>query len=118
MIRRDIIVVGFSCGSAGKESACNAGDLGSIPGLERSPGEGNSYALQYSGLESSLDCIVHGVTKSHTRLSEFHFEASLIAQSVKNMPAVQETRVRFLRWEDPLEKEMATHSSILVWTVP
>ena len=110
--------MGFPCGSAGKESACNAGELGLIPELGRSPGEGNSYALQYSGLESSLDCIVHGVTKSHTRLSEFHFEASLIAQSVKNMPAVQETRVRFLRWEDPLEKEMATHSSILVWTVP
>ena len=59
-----------------------------------------------------------GATKSHTRLSEFHFEASLIAQSVKNMPAVQETRVRFLRWEDPLEKEMATHSSILAWEIP
>ena len=51
---------GFPCGSAGKESACNAGDLGSIPGLWRYPGEGKGYPLQYSGLENSMDCIVHG----------------------------------------------------------
>ena len=61
------------CGLAGKESACNAGDLGSMPGLGRSPGEGKDYPLQYSGLENSMDCIVHGVTKSRTPLSEFHF---------------------------------------------
>ena len=60
-------------GSAGKESACNAGDLGSIPGLGRSPGEANGNPLQYSGLENSTDCIVHGVTRSQTRLSDFHF---------------------------------------------
>ena len=54
----------FPCGSDGKESACNAGDLGSIPGLGRSPGDSNGYPLQYSGLENSMDCIVHGVTKS------------------------------------------------------
>ena len=54
------------CGPAGKESVCNAGDLGSIPELGRSPGEGNGYPLQYSGLENSMDCIVHGVTKSWT----------------------------------------------------
>ena len=58
---------------AGKESACNAGDMGSIPGLGRSPGEGKGYPLQYSGLENSMDCIVHGVTKSRTPLSDFHF---------------------------------------------
>ena len=63
---------GFPCGSAGKESACNAGDLGSIPGLGRSPGEGNGYPFQYSGLENSRDCIVHGVAKSHTQMSDFH----------------------------------------------
>ena len=57
---------GFPCGSAGKESACNEGDLDSIPGLGRSPGEGNSYPLQYSSLENSMDCIVHEVTKSRT----------------------------------------------------
>ena len=63
----------FSCGSAGKESACNAGDLGSIPGLGRSPGEGKGYPFQYSGLENFMDCIVHGVAKSRTRLSNFDF---------------------------------------------
>ena len=56
--------MGFPCGLAAKESVCNAGDLGSIPGLGRSPGEGKGYPLQYSGLENSMDCIVHGVTKS------------------------------------------------------
>ena len=65
--------VGFPCGSAGKESACNVGDLGLIPGLGRSPGEGKGYPLQYSGLENSMDCIVHGVAKSWTELSDFHF---------------------------------------------
>ena len=64
---------GFPCGSADRESACNAGDLGSIPGLQRSPGEGKGYRLQYSGLENSIDCTVHGVTKSQTLLSGFHF---------------------------------------------
>ena len=63
--------LGFPCGSADKESACNAGDLGSVPGLGRSPGEGNVYPLQNSGLENSMDCIVHGVAKSQTQLSNF-----------------------------------------------
>ena len=56
-----------------KISACNAGDLGSIPGLGGSPGEGKGYPLQYSGLENSRDCRVHGVAKGRTRLSDFHF---------------------------------------------
>ena len=56
---------GFPCGSAGKESACNVGDLGLIPGLGRSPGEGKSYPLQYSGLEKPMDYTVHGVAKRH-----------------------------------------------------
>ena len=64
----------FPCGSAGKESACNAGDLGLIPGLRGSPREGKGYPLQYSGLENSMDCIAHGVTKSWTRLSNFHLK--------------------------------------------
>ena len=78
---------GFPGGSDGKESAHNAGDLGSIRGLERSTGEvkgyplqfrratgeGKGYRLQYSVLENSLDCTVHGVTKSQTGLSDFHF---------------------------------------------
>ena len=65
--------LGFPGGSAGKESVCNEEDLGSIPGLGRSPGEGKGYPLQYSGLKNSMDCIVHGVTKSWTQLSSFHF---------------------------------------------
>ena len=62
----------FSCGSVGKESPCNAGYLGLIPGLGRSPGEGKGYSLQYSGLENSMDCIVQGVAKSQTKQSDFH----------------------------------------------
>ena len=61
--------MGFPGGSAGKESASNAGDLGLIPGLGRSPGEGKGYPLQYSGLENSMDCIVDGVANSWTLLS-------------------------------------------------
>ena len=67
--------LGFPRGSAGKESVCNVRDLGLIPGLGRSPGKENSYPLQYSGLENSMDCIVHEVTKSHTQLSYFHIIA-------------------------------------------
>ena len=63
----------LSGGSAGKEFAYNAGGLGLIPGLGRSPGEGKGYPLQYSGLENSMDSIVHGVAKSQTGLSDFHF---------------------------------------------
>ena len=59
------------CDSAGKESSHNVEDMGSIPGLGRSPGEGKVYPLQYPGLENSMDCIVHGVAKSQTRLSDF-----------------------------------------------
>ena len=67
------ISVCFLGSSAGKESACDVGDLGSILGLGRSPGEGEGYPLQYSGLENSRDCIAHGVAKSQTRLRDFHF---------------------------------------------
>ena len=67
--RRNANIKGFPCGSAGKESTCNAGDLGLIPGWRR-----KGYPLQYSGLENSMDCIVHGVAKSWTRLSNFHFQ--------------------------------------------
>ena len=66
------MIKGFPCGSAGKESACNAGDLVSMPRLGRSLGKGKGYPLQYSGLENSMDCIVHGVAKSRTWLSDFH----------------------------------------------
>ena len=85
--------MGFPGSSAGKESACNAGDPSSIPGSERSAGEGIGYPFQYSW-------------------------ASLVAQSGKNLPAVQETWVQSLGWEDPLEKRKATHSTILAWRIP
>ena len=68
-------IEGFPSSSASKESACHAGDPGSIPGSGRSPGEGNSYPLQYSGLENPMDCVVHGVAKSRTQLSDLGFPA-------------------------------------------
>ena len=68
---------GFPDSSVGKESACNAGDPGSIPGLGRSAGEGKGYPLQYSGLENSMKYTIHGVTKNWTQLSDFHFTSLL-----------------------------------------
>ena len=82
------LLPGFPSSSAGKESACNAGDPGSIPGWGRYVGEGIGYPLQYSW-------------------------ASLVIQLVKNLPAVRKTWIQSLGWEDPLEKGMATHSSIV-----
>ena len=66
----------LSCSPAGKESTCNVGDLGLIPGLGRSPGEGKGYPLQYSNLENPMDYIIHGITKSRTRPSDFHLSLS------------------------------------------
>ena len=86
-------ILGFPCGSADKESTYNLGDLGSIPGSGRFPGEGIGYPLQYSW-------------------------ASLVAQTVSNPPAMGETWIRSLGWEDPLEEGMATHSNILTWRIP
>ena len=71
-----------TCGSAGKESAFNVGDLGSTPGLGRSPGEGKCYPLHYSGLENAMRCIVHGVAKSRTQLREFHFHFDLQSNAI------------------------------------
>ena len=110
------VFLGFPCGSASKESACNAGDLSLILGLKRSPGEGKGYPLQYSGLENSMDCIAHGVAKSRTRLSNFHFHF-LVAQMIKNPPSMQETWVQSQGQKDPLEKGKATHSSIHAWRI-
>ena len=84
---------GFLDSSVGKESACNGGDPGSIPGLGRPAGEGIGYPLQYSW-------------------------ASLVAQLMKNLPAMRETWVQSLDWEDPLKKGKATHSSILACRIP
>ena len=68
----------FPCGSAGEESLCNVGDLGSIPGLGRSPRKGNRYPLQYADLENSMNCTVHGVAKSRTPPSDFHLFCNMI----------------------------------------
>ena len=84
---------GFPDSSVGKEYTCNAGDPGLIPGLGRSSEEGIDYPLQY-------------------------FWASLVAQLVKNPPAMHETLVQSLGWEDPLEKGKYTHSNILAWRIP
>ena len=87
--------LGFPCGSAGKESACNVGDLSSIPGLGKSPGGGNGYPLQYSDLENSMDSVVHAVAKSRPQLSQFHLhQASLVTQWVKSLSAMKKTRVQ------------------------
>ena len=76
---------GFPGGSAGKGSACNAGDLDSISGLGRCPVEGKVYPIQYSGLENSMDCVVHGVAKSRTRLSNLGFLSYTYIHTVKNL---------------------------------
>ena len=73
--------LGFPCGSTGKESTCNVWDLGLIPLLGRSPGKGNSYPLQYSGLENSMDSIVHGVAKSWIQLRDFHFHFHFVMEA-------------------------------------
>ena len=89
MLNSSIFIVScFPDGSAGKESTCNAGDPSLIPGSGRSTGEEIVYPLQY-------------------------FWASLVSELVKNLPAMRETWVRSLGWEDPLQKGKATHSSIL-----
>ena len=74
-----------ACGSPGKESSCNEGDLDSIPVLGRSPGEGKGYPLQYTGLEDSMDCIVHGVAKCWTQLNGFHVTAHQLFSSLSNI---------------------------------
>ena len=81
-------ILGFPYGSAGKESACNAGDLDSIPGLGRSPGEEKGYPVQYSGLENSMDCIVHGVAESDTtERRSLHFASLQWYSSASHLPS-------------------------------
>ena len=87
------LVTQLLCSSAGQESSCNAGDPSLIPGSGRSAGEGIGHQLQYSW-------------------------TFLVAQTVKNPPAMRETWIQSLDWEDPLEEGMATYSSILAWEIP
>ena len=110
-------------GSEVKASASNARDPGSIPGSGRSPGEGNGNPLQYSCLENPMDgetqqVTVHGVTRVRYDLATKPTRASLVAQTVNNLPAMRETRVRSPGQEEPLEGGMATHSSPLAWRTP
>ena len=89
----------FPCGSAGKESACNVEDLGSIPGLGRSPGEGKGYRLQYSGLENSMDCIVHGVANSQTRLERFSLHYSMYSLHLLPLsPGIRSSSCPLSQW--------------------
>ena len=78
------MLMGFPCSLAGKESACNVGDLGSIPGLGRSPGEAKGYPFSFwfSGLENTMDSMSHGVTKSRTRLRDFHL--NMLMMNIRN----------------------------------
>ena len=89
-------LLGFPDSSVVKESARNAGDPGLIPGSGRSAGEGNGYPLQYSGLENSMDCVVHGVTKNRTRWSDFHFHftSELFSCDMGGMGSSSPTRGR------------------------
>ena len=97
-----------------KNPPANAGDPRSIPGLGRSPGEGNGNSLQYSCLENSIDRGAWQATTSELSI----LGASLVAQMVKNPPAMWETWLQSLGWEDPLEEGMATHFGILAWRIP
>ena len=86
--------MGFPCDSAGRESAHNVGDLGSVPGLGRSLGEGKGYPLHHSGLENTMGCTVHEVKKSQTQLSNFHFHLAntiVISAPKRDLPHVQQS---------------------------
>ena len=106
---------GFPCGSAGKESACNAGGLGLILGLGRSPGEGKGYPLQYSGLENSIDSTVHGVAKWEPTPvflpGESQGRGSLVGCRLWGRTESDTTELT-------MEKAMASHSSALAWKIP
>ena len=102
-------ILGFPGGSAGKESACSVGDPGATPGLGRSPGEGNSYPLQHSGLENSMNCIVHVVAKSRTQLSD---SLSVSVVEVVKLPCSKAAFLFLL--QSPLGSEMSWHLSLKI----
>ena len=93
---------GFPDSSVGKESACNAGDPGSIPGSGRSAGEEIGYPLQYSNLENSMECIVHGVTESRTGMSDFHFSLfqSRLPGSIRQFKIIMKWIICFSKNQD------------------
>ena len=103
-------MVDFPDSSVGQKSTCSVGDPGSIPGSGRSAGERIGYPPQYSPHTGPPLRICTGL--------QIVFGASSVTQLVTNPPAMQETLVQFLGWEDPLQKEVATHSSILAWIIP
>ena len=108
-----------TCGSAGKESACNAGDLGSILGLGRSPGEGKGYPLQYSGLENSMDCIVHVGTKSWIQVSNFHFQSESFpswektSKRKKSLPFTFQSKINRNQIQDESPQRVNSEAAIL-----
>ena len=148
IVHLEIVYVGFPGSSNGKESACNAGDQSSIPGISREDPLEKGMATHSSTLawriprtEGLAGCIVHGVSQGQTWLKQLSSNSikytnqgsslitdgtfnksfsinSLVAQRLKHLPAMRETWVRSLGREDPLEKEMATHSSISAWRIP
>ena len=117
--------LGFPGGSVGKEPACQAGDPGSIPGWERSPGEGHGNTLQYSGLENSMDSrawrgTVPGVTNSWTRLSDYHFLLFTIATWWVKMNAIESVRYNngnfFKKGKKQIsEGKMTVETQLLLW---
>ena len=126
--------MGFPGGSEIKASACNARDPGSIPGSGKSPGKGNGIPLQYSCLENSMnrgawqttsacnvgpwfDSCAGKISWRRDRIHAVVFMGSPCASDSEEFAAVQVTWIQSLGWEDPLEKEMASHSSILVWRI-
>ena len=106
---------GFPCGSAGKESTCSTGDLGSIPELGRCPGEGKGSPPQYSGPENSMDCIVHRVTKSQTRLSDSHYHYTCYIHLLDIQAYQNETQLSDFHFHFGIQKGSNAH--IVSWRV-
>ena len=119
------VFLGFLCGSAGKESACNVGDLGLIPGLGRSPGEVfKGYAFQYSGLENSMDCkesdMTEWISLTKPSLKDVHW--GFLGGTSDKEPACQCRRHEMQVWslgpEDPLRESIVTQSRVSAWRIP
>ena len=112
------VFLGFPCGSAGKESTCNVGDLGLIPGLGRSLGEGKGYSLQYSGLENSMECIVHGFAESDTTkrisLSEIMWDITEDVNFISKDPEFWNASPKGTQWKGLESLSFTSESSDLV----